>query len=392
MASGKVQTEGVLLFEQPFVKVPFENYRKVFRSSQRSVEKDFGGLQALSKQATSSSGQDALASIDAMMGRIQALKRKLSDVQGTAGSLTQTVMKDRLQHIGIVENLELTEDPRYARWEETRLDRWLVDWLLRYGKEKTAIDIAQERGIESLVDIELFMEIKRIEDALRNHSCSGALAWCNENKAALRKAKSTLEFDLRLQEFIELARARKRSEAIMYSRKYLHSWQDTHLSQITQAAALLAIPPTTTCPPYKRLYDVGRWDELVRKLRLTTFSLNSLPPEPLLHLALYAGLSSLKLRTCYDHASKNVDCPVCDPSLGSLAQEVPYSHHVNSTIVCRISGKIMNENNPPMAFPGGYAYSREALVEMAARNDGQVICPRSGERCDFSSLKKVFVS
>lgn len=57
-------------------------------------------------------------------------------------------MKDRLQHIGIVENLELVEDPRYARWEETRLDRWLVDWLLRYGKEKTAVDIAQDKGIE----------------------------------------------------------------------------------------------------------------------------------------------------------------------------------------------------------------------------------------------------
>lgn len=115
-------------------------------------------------------------------------------------------MKDRLRHIGIVENVELTGDPRYARWEETRLDRWLVDWLLRYGKEKTAVDIAHEKGIEvsslfkltkgasahfrqSLVDIELFMEIKRIEDALRNNSCSEALLWCNENKAALRKAK-----------------------------------------------------------------------------------------------------------------------------------------------------------------------------------------------------------
>ncbi|VDC00119.1 unnamed protein product [Peniophora sp. CBMAI 1063] len=392
MASAKVQTEGVLLFEQPFVKVPFENYRKVFRTSQRSVEKEFGGVQTLAKQAASASTEDALTSLDSMLGKMQGLKRKLSEIQVTAGSSTQAVMKDRLQHIGIAESLELADDPRYARWEETRLDRWLVDWLLRNGKEATAVDIAHEKGIESLVDIELFMEIKRIEDALRHHSCAEALAWCNENKAALRKAKSTLEFDLRLQEFIELARARKRPEAITYSRRYLHSWQDTHLPQITQAAALLAIPPTTTCPPYKRLYDVGRWDELVRKLRLTLFNLNSLPSEPLLHLALYAGLSSLKLRTCYDHASKNVDCPVCDPSLGNLAEEVPFSHHVNSTIVCRISGKIMNEDNPPMAFPGGYVYSREALVEMAARNDGQVICPRSGERCDFSSLKKVFVS
>ena len=57
-------------------------------------------------------------------------------------------MKDRLEHIGLVESLEFVEDSRYARWEETRLERWLVDWLLRYGKEKTAISIAQEKGID----------------------------------------------------------------------------------------------------------------------------------------------------------------------------------------------------------------------------------------------------
>jgi len=42
-----------------------------------------------------------------------------------------------------------------------------------------------------------------------------------------------------------------------------------------------------------------------------------------------------------------------------LAEEVPLSHHANSTIVCRISGKIMDEDNMPMAFPDGHVYSRE---------------------------------
>jgi hypothetical protein len=56
---------------------------------------------------------------------------------------------------------------------------------------------------------------------------------------------------------------------------------------------------------------------------------------------------------------KNRDCPVCDPWLGKLAEEVPFSHHVISTIVCRLSGNIMDEDNAPMAFPNGYVYSRE---------------------------------
>jgi len=78
--------------------------------------------------------------------------------------------------------------------------------------------------------------------------------------------------------------------------------------------------------------------------------------------------------------------------LGKLAEEVPFSHHVNSTIVCRLSGKIMDEDNMPMAFPNGNVYSREALEEMAAKNGGWVTCPRTGTVCEFSALRKVFIS
>ena len=42
---------------------------------------------------------------------------------------------------------------------------------------------------QSLVDIDLFTDIRRIEGALQAHSCTEALAWCSENKVALRKIK-----------------------------------------------------------------------------------------------------------------------------------------------------------------------------------------------------------
>lgn len=120
------------------------------------------------------------------------------------------------------------------------------------------------------MDIDLFTDIRRIELALSKHSCTEALAWCSENKTALRKIKvrlnfaicdlyenisvlpqSTLEFELRLQEYIELARDQKKQEAMAYSKKHLVSWQETHLPQIMQAATLLAIKPSTTCGPYR---------------------------------------------------------------------------------------------------------------------------------------------
>jgi hypothetical protein len=63
--------------------------------------------------------------------------------------------------------------------------------------------------------------------------------------------QSTLEFDLRLQEYIELARDRRTTDAIAYARKHLIPWQETHLMQIQQASALLAFSRNTTCNPYR---------------------------------------------------------------------------------------------------------------------------------------------
>ncbi|THH28961.1 hypothetical protein EUX98_g5223 [Antrodiella citrinella] len=354
MAGHKLNTDGIMLFEQPFTRVPYENYRKVFRASQKHIEKELGAVQSSASELakrTQAAGSEKrpddttnLKNIDAMISRIENLKRKLSDLQESSGTPTLTVMRERSQHLATVEALQTESEPEFSRWADTRLDRWLVDWCLRMGKEKTAKQIARDRGIENLVDIELFSEIRRIEEALKRCSCTEALSWCSENKAALRKVKNPLEFDLRFQEYIELARDRKQDEAILYQKKYLVSWQETHLPQITQASALLAIPPERAFGPYKRLYDPARWTSLVQSFRLSIYNLSTLPTEPLLHLAM-------------------------------------------------LTGRIMDENNPPLAFPGtGHIYSREILEDMAAKNNGVVTCPRSGERVQFAELRKVYIS
>lgn len=40
-----------------------------------------------------------------------------------------------------------------------------------------------------MVDIQLFAQSEKIEEALRNHSCKECLAWCSENRSSLRKMK-----------------------------------------------------------------------------------------------------------------------------------------------------------------------------------------------------------
>ncbi|KAF7972879.1 hypothetical protein HWV62_16666 [Athelia sp. TMB] len=446
--------EGTLLFEQPFARVPYENYRKVFRATQRALEKELQHVQAaaadLARRADSPQSSSAnLAAVEGMIAKVEGLKRKLADLHESAGKPTLAVLRARLTHLDLLPSPGTTPDPAALdRWADTRLERWLVDWALRTGKPRTAAALARERGIGHLVDIELFTDVHRVERALAGESCVEALAWCAENKNALKKMKSTLEFSLRLQEYIELARARRTSAAIAYSRRYLVQWQDTHLAEIKTASGLLAFKPGTRCGPYKRLYDPARWPALVASFRRAAYALHALPSEPLLHLALYAGLASLRLPACrvpanllpaaeastnmdivtevpppqraspsstassdsgeHDggdpmdesepaevhqlHQIGNNDCPTCDPSLAVLAQEVPFSHHVNSTIVCAASGRIMDADNGPLCFPSGNVYCREILEEIALQNGGIVKDPRTGHTCAFGDLRKVFIS
>jgi len=58
-----------------------------------------------------------------------------------------------------------------------------------------------------------------------------------------------------------------------------------------------------------------------------------------------------------------------------------------------MSGKVMDDENYPMAFPNGYVYSHKSLREMAEDNyDMMVTCPRTGEQVPFSRLRKVYIS
>lgn len=69
-----------------------------------------------------------------------------------------------------------------------------------------AARLAQETDSKSLCDMHIFADVRDVIQSLKQHDCSAALAWCAENRSRLKKIKSSLEFKLRLQEFLELVR------------------------------------------------------------------------------------------------------------------------------------------------------------------------------------------
>lgn len=379
--------------------------------------------------------------------------------------------------------------------------------------------------------------------------------------SSLPLTQSTLEFDLRLQEFIDMCRNRSAeslSAAIAHARRHLlplfrtaqealaakpsgtadaptaaaadgeedagssADAQETRRSNekivetVGRALGLLAIAPGGWA--YEDLYSYTRYSKLYETLLSAALHIHSLPPQPLLHIALSAGLSSLKVPACYhgqrgpvggssnssngntdgssatvasaataaaagtgepsawlnpidedllynaegdtltsppsssDEVTKlarartkrriademrNENCPVCSIArlggrgdgdhdgdvddredahtekkrgislgLGTLAKEVPWSHHSNSTIVCRITGKLIDDSEDggggAVVLPNGRVYSRSALEPRgggggdadaaAAGSLDSVVCPRTGMTFQRSEIKRVYIS
>lgn len=93
--------------------------------------------------------------------------------------------------------------------------------------------------------LEIFLTSREVEKSLANHETSKCLLWCHDNRSKLRKLKSNMEFNIRIQEFVELIRCDRRMDAIKHARKHFPTFEEEHLNSIQQVMALLAFPIST---------------------------------------------------------------------------------------------------------------------------------------------------
>lgn len=74
----------------------------------------------------------------------------------------------------------------------SRLQRIVVEHMLRQGFSETAKELARQFSMDKLLDIDVFVQCKLIAGALKSRKTQECLAWCNEHKISLRKSKAGL--------------------------------------------------------------------------------------------------------------------------------------------------------------------------------------------------------
>jgi macrophage erythroblast attacher len=191
LTSGRYTHTYLRTQDQPLLRLPHELLRKNFKTVQKDVEveqKDI--LSALKATANASlAGGDTKTSakvLDKMIERMQSLKRKMEDLHEEEKVLHQNSRK-RIQHLQDLYEIPSLADVKYDEWSKIRLNRLLVDYLLRSGYGESARALAREKGIEELVDLDIFVQCHKIEESLRYRDTYECLKWYSEHKPMMKK-------------------------------------------------------------------------------------------------------------------------------------------------------------------------------------------------------------
>jgi macrophage erythroblast attacher len=377
----KPSEETFTIMEPSFLKVPYEQLHQSFRVTRKFLEKDLLNLNL------------EIGDENTNINKLATLKRKLKESQNNEEKYLKRCIT-RFNHLDSVGELN---DESLKSWMDLRCDRYICDYLMRMGFYETAknlVEYKKEVSLKDFVDMDFFEEIHKIQESLMSGSFSECIAWCNENKNALKKVKlpnnQNLEFGVRLQEYIELIKSNRHLDAISYAKKYLTSFYVTNEKEIHQAMGLLAFNPKTDLEPYKTLFSNSRYQTLKYLFQSTIYAIYSLPSTSSLSLALQSGLCSLKTRSCGVHSLKSFNCPCCQTPYTELSSNLPFSHYTTSSLVCKVTGSLIDENNHLLIFPSGTLISALGVEKTA--KDGKIIDYRTGQITDVEKLKKGFLA
>lgn len=382
-------------FESSFIRVPFEQFRRSFRLEMKIAEKDLPALETLFKKHLNSDvNVPADNVIKALSERSRALHDKMMEYR-----LESKKFRSRfLKRIRWVE--EQVSNGNYRTWSNGRLIRLIGDFLIRSGEPDSIIESIRKRKPELIEDFDLELNEMRKEilKSLKEKSLTNCLQWCADHRNNLKRIESDLEFMLRRQEFIELLRSGDYVAAIKISQKYFSNWLEGNYKEIREALSLICWLPflgkeinwnNGLMKNYEKLLNPSQWKVLENQFEKDFVSVYQIDESSQLIKTVRTGLSVLKTRKCNPLLTETSECPACFGPLGTIAKDLPYGHFETTKIRCRITGKLMGEDDPPMALPNGQVYSELGLKQLS--DGGNMIkCPVTGESFLISDARKCF--
>ncbi|KHN75094.1 Macrophage erythroblast attacher [Toxocara canis] len=389
--NGMPKIDEITALEYTSLKVPYELLNKRFRTAQKSIDRhNFRVREAaneLSKQIEAEKVNDIITvapQTQTMMERLDALQESFSQVVADEMSMAK-LLQSRINYLK-----EANTDDAWKRetWKQQRINRLIIDHLLRSGYFETAQKLAEQSDVEVMCNKSIFMIAKQVEDSLSRHETDRCIEWIMDNKSKLRRLKSNLEIALRIQECIEMVKKGQRMQAVMYARKHFSTLPpQLWTGPVLKVMGLIGFGRTYDIESYKALCSDDKWDMLIELFRQENARIFQLMEHSSFNACLCMGMSAMKTPHCRPDPTSR--CPICHPEINELAEDLPFAHTTNSRLVCPYSGEPLDENNPPFMLPNGRVYGERSIEKLC--KDNQIECPRTREVFPLSQVVRVFV-
>ncbi|CAD8132695.1 unnamed protein product [Paramecium octaurelia] len=354
-----------------YIRLPFEVIVKQFKSTRKQLEHDL--TITLSQVAHINSSEKA----DLVIERIRAIQKALHENQEHEKQYVESYLQRlKCEECG----------------NELKLQRSLIDNLLREGYFKTAQKLIQSYQIQNLTSFEqeVILEANTIIKDLKNRSIKNAFKWYQQNSSKLKKLNSSFQNDLVFQQYIEYLK-QDPNMALNYIRDYQIYMNQESIQKCM--GCLLFIKQNTMPPQYQQYFDDKRWEQLIRQFKQELYDVYCFPKESPLLSFLKCGITTLKTQYCDQPDYQQVNrCPICNKQMQELSKDLLTTQKLGSTWICRISGELMDENNPPMMLPNNQVYSQKSLLQMSEQQNGQVHCLVTKQTFKISECVRVFLT
>ncbi|XP_063685443.1 E3 ubiquitin-protein ligase RMND5A-like isoform X3 [Bolinopsis microptera] len=232
-----------------------------------------------------------------------------------------------------------------------------------------------------------FVDLNQIVGCLKRRDLEPALRWCENNRPALKKRGSSLEFMLHRLNFITLIKERNTAAALTYA-QILGQFVDTHKKQLQRLmGSLLYISTGIENSTYNDLMDPQHWVDICEMFTKEACSLMGLSKESPLSITVDAGCKALP-------ALNSIRQVMEAKQLWGLKDELPCevdlgpSCQFHSLFACPILRAQCTKSNPPMRLECGHVISNDALKRLAISN--KVKCPYCPQETSPSEAKQIY--
>ena len=257
-------------------------------------------------------------------------------------------------------------------------------------------------------DVDLYIgKVKPVVEGLMSGNLDEVQKWLHTNSLKLKKVEGNsvakFELELHLQVFSSHVIAGNASSAIAYAQSTFLPYTEMGgewAERVKQAMGFLVFVGMTDSPTLQQFRGEDRYRYLIDQFLKIFFNLYGLPDTALLSIAVASGLHAISTPVCQSHShqsssqsnnSANTDCPSCNPDLKEAVKSIPLPNRPTSSLVCPVTRKPIDEDNPPMALPNGQVYSKAAIDQGSRNAESIFVDPKTGDHVPVADIRRVFI-